>query len=245
MRERRFRPSRLFGSRRRLAGLLPELAHSLLHFSSTNDYLLLSSIPSNIMSALRLTLARAAAPAIRPRVVASSSRLLSTSAIRRSDDHPPVIIQGEGAKAGETPSNFQQATGLERFELLGRMQGIDVFDMKPLDASRTGTTKNPIVIQSLVSSTDKGSVQPRSWQWIAAAEAGGHSAELSGTSSLHQMLLLLKVPGLTRQHLPLSSLTAPNSTRWLHWISCRIARHSLDRGRHQDQASQVQRVWFR
>ena len=33
---------------------------------------------------------------------------------------------------------MDQSTGLERFEILGKMQGIDVFDMKPLDASRKG-----------------------------------------------------------------------------------------------------------
>jgi hypothetical protein len=38
------------------------------------------------------------------------------------------------------PTDLEQATGLERFEILGKMQGIDVFDMKPLDASRKGTT---------------------------------------------------------------------------------------------------------
>lgn len=44
-----------------------------------------------------------------------------------------------GGKPGTVPTDIEQATGLERFELLGKMQGIDVFDMKPLDASRKGT----------------------------------------------------------------------------------------------------------
>jgi len=43
-----------------------------------------------------------------------------------------------------------QSTGLERFELMGRLQGVDVFDMSPLDASRPGTMKNPIKVQSMV-----------------------------------------------------------------------------------------------
>ncbi|KAL8763948.1 MAG: hypothetical protein Q9184_000391 [Pyrenodesmia sp. 2 TL-2023] len=53
-----------------------------------------------------------------------------------------------GAAPGTIPTDLEQATGLERFEILGKMQGIDVFDMKPLDASRVGTLKDPIMVKS-------------------------------------------------------------------------------------------------
>jgi len=43
-----------------------------------------------------------------------------------------------GAPPGTVPTDLEQATGLERLEILGKMQGIDIFDMKPLDASRKG-----------------------------------------------------------------------------------------------------------
>ena len=43
-----------------------------------------------------------------------------------------------GAAPGTVPTDLEQATGLERLEILGKMQGIDIFDMKPLDASRIG-----------------------------------------------------------------------------------------------------------
>jgi cytochrome c oxidase subunit 5b len=43
-----------------------------------------------------------------------------------------------GAAPGTVPTDLEHATGLERLELLGKMEGIDVFDMKPLDASRKG-----------------------------------------------------------------------------------------------------------
>lgn len=100
----------------------------------------------------RIAVARSAlAPMLLARSAPSTSRLLSSSALRRADDHAAPVLQGDGAAPGETPSSLQQATGLERFEMLGKMQGIDVFDMKPLDASRTGTIKNPIVVQSMVS----------------------------------------------------------------------------------------------
>jgi len=46
----------------------------------------------------------------------------------------------------------QQATGLERFELLGKLEGVDVFDMKPMEMTRIGTVQDPIPIYSLVSS---------------------------------------------------------------------------------------------
>ncbi len=45
---------------------------------------------------------------------------------------------GPGAVPGTIPTDLEQATGLERLEILGKMQGVDIFDMKPLDASRLG-----------------------------------------------------------------------------------------------------------
>ncbi|KJX96620.1 cytochrome c oxidase subunit Vb like protein [Zymoseptoria brevis] len=53
-----------------------------------------------------------------------------------------------GAKPGTMPTDLEQATGLERLEILGKMQGVDVFDMKPLDASRKGTLEDPITVKS-------------------------------------------------------------------------------------------------
>lgn len=53
----------------------------------------------------------------------------------------------EGAKPGTVPTDAEQSTGLERLEILGKMQGIDIFDMRPLDASRLGTlpgTRPPV-----------------------------------------------------------------------------------------------------
>ena len=44
-----------------------------------------------------------------------------------------------GAEPGTIPTDLEQATGLERLEILGKMQGIDVFDMSPLPSDRTGT----------------------------------------------------------------------------------------------------------
>lgn len=37
---------------------------------------------------------------------------------------------------------------MERLEILGKMEGVDIFDMTPLDASRKGTMKEPIFVRS-------------------------------------------------------------------------------------------------
>ncbi|KAL2075754.1 hypothetical protein VTL71DRAFT_697 [Oculimacula yallundae] len=57
-------------------------------------------------------------------------------------------LLGPGAVPGTIPTDLEQATGLDRLEILGKMQGVDIFDMKPLDASRLGTLDNPIVVKS-------------------------------------------------------------------------------------------------
>jgi len=44
----------------------------------------------------------------------------------------------------------EQATGIERFELLGDLHGVDVFDMAPLEMTRMGTLDDPISIYTLV-----------------------------------------------------------------------------------------------
>lgn len=44
-----------------------------------------------------------------------------------------------GAEPGTVPTDLEQATGLERLEILGKMQGIDIFDMSPLPSDRKGT----------------------------------------------------------------------------------------------------------
>ncbi|OKL56641.1 Cytochrome c oxidase subunit 4, mitochondrial [Talaromyces atroroseus] len=68
-------------------------------------------------------------------------KIISYEEVKTEDDLLPP-----GSKPTTVPSDLEQATGLERLELLGKMQGIDVFDMRPLDASRKGTLENPIIV---------------------------------------------------------------------------------------------------
>lgn len=77
-------------------------------------------------------------------------RTIASSSVRKADG-PPILV-GEGAKPGEVPSDEQQSTGLERFELVNKMAGVDPFGMEPLKMTRAGTTSDPIKIESLVSS---------------------------------------------------------------------------------------------
>ena len=56
----------------------------------------------------------------------------------RADIKTEADLLAPGAAAGTVPTDLEQSTGLERLEILGKMQGVDIFDMKPLDSSRTG-----------------------------------------------------------------------------------------------------------
>ncbi|KAJ5163271.1 uncharacterized protein N7500_005101 [Penicillium coprophilum] len=68
-------------------------------------------------------------------------KILTFEEIKVEDD-----LVAPGAKPGTIPTDVEQATGLERLELIGKMQGIDIFDMRPLDASRKGTLEDPIIV---------------------------------------------------------------------------------------------------
>jgi len=95
---------------------------------------------------------RLARPAARLNVwskpTTASSRAFTLSAARKSG-HPSPQLLGEGAKAGDVPTDINQSTGLERLQTLGFLEGVDVFDSQPLDSSRIGTLDNPVLVYSL------------------------------------------------------------------------------------------------
>ena len=66
-------------------------------------------------------------------LVHRASRLTIVTEVKTEED-----LVGPGARPGSVPTDVEQATGLERLEILGKMEGVDVFDMRPLDASRRG-----------------------------------------------------------------------------------------------------------
>ncbi|RYO89153.1 hypothetical protein DL764_008625 [Monosporascus ibericus] len=72
-----------------------------------------------------------------------SQKAKSFSEIKTEED-----LIGPGAAPGTVPTDLEQSTGLERLEILGKMEGVDIFDMRPLDSSRKGTVDNPIMVKS-------------------------------------------------------------------------------------------------
>lgn len=101
------------------------------------------------MLSLRQTL-RFAAPATR--AFATSRVVLQKDVVKTAaslaDVHGQDSLIGPGAKDGSVPTELDQATGLARLELLGKLEGIEVFDLKPLESSRIGTMQDPIVVES-------------------------------------------------------------------------------------------------
>lgn len=102
-----------------------------------------STIMHRVLSTAR-TLARSSRPTPAP------IRLISSTSTRFAGHHAPPALLGEGAKPGSVPTDQDQSTGLERLQVLGHMEGIDVFDMQPLEVVKLGTKADPILIKSLV-----------------------------------------------------------------------------------------------
>ncbi|GAA5930440.1 cytochrome c oxidase subunit IV [Sporobolomyces koalae] len=88
---------------------------------------------------------RAVAPRALPRV--QPARTFLTSLPRFSAVEPTVL--GPGGKTGEVPKDIEQATGLERFELLHTLKGEQAFSLEPLQVDRLGTLADPIMVFSL------------------------------------------------------------------------------------------------
>ena len=96
----------------------------------------------------------------RPAVSAARSSFRPATAVRsfsvtpraQSGGHgpPPPQLYGTGAQPGTVPTDIEQATGLERLQLLGELEGVSVFDDQPLDASRLGTKADPIKVLAYV-----------------------------------------------------------------------------------------------
>lgn len=92
------------------------------------------------------------------RTLTSSTRLFqaptkvnSPTATKLSEvTGPDSSLIGPGAQPGTIPSNLDQATGLERFEMLGKMEGVDVFDMENPIFEGSGTMQDPYLVPTYV-----------------------------------------------------------------------------------------------
>ncbi|KAJ5921413.1 hypothetical protein N7466_009739 [Penicillium verhagenii] len=83
------------------------------------------------------------------RAITLAQRPFSSSIVRNNDKKWAVKDEGKILSFDEIKDEsdlLPPATGLERLELIGKMQGIDIFDMRPLDASRKGTLEDPIMV---------------------------------------------------------------------------------------------------
>lgn len=127
--------------------------------------LLHSCLALCLLKILSIMFQAAVRSAVRPAVKAAtrsasrssfaSIRTISTTPSRFSDSHGHIKsgdqdLFGPGAKVGEVPSEVDQATGLERLELLAEMQGQKLFDEEPLPAEFIGTNEKPVMVYSLV-----------------------------------------------------------------------------------------------
>ncbi|GES89507.1 cytochrome c oxidase subunit 5b [Rhizophagus clarus] len=56
---------------------------------------------------------------------------------------------GPGAKPGTVADDIDQATGVERAELLSKLEGKDIYDLSPLKIVAMGTKKEPVMVKSV------------------------------------------------------------------------------------------------
>ncbi|KAF9432683.1 Cytochrome c oxidase subunit 4 [Entomortierella beljakovae] len=88
------------------------------------------------------------APLVRTALRTAPAARFSALSVRFGGHHEVKISQGPGAAPGAIATDLDQATGLERAELLGKMQGKDIFDLAPLEFTERGTKENPTIIHS-------------------------------------------------------------------------------------------------
>lgn len=83
-----------------------------------------------------------------------------------SNSSGPSPIQGPGTKAGTIGSDFEQAVGVERLELLSKLSGRQVFSSSsPLQHPRgenfKGTLADPVIVETLAHADDSPAVMER------------------------------------------------------------------------------------
>lgn len=62
----------------------------------------------------------------------------------------PNKLFGPGTESPDAmPTAFDISTGLERLELLAKMEGVELFDTQPLIQDRKGTMDDPFIVDSL------------------------------------------------------------------------------------------------
>ncbi|QPC68320.1 hypothetical protein HYE67_010551 [Fusarium culmorum] len=101
-----------------------------------------------VTSVARLDASRPATPSEQAAALAGTAEKKVGSYKVLKEIRTEEDLFGPGAAPGTVPTDLEQSTGLERLEILGKMEGVDIFDMRPLDATRLGTMKDPIMVRS-------------------------------------------------------------------------------------------------
>lgn len=109
---------------------------------------------------LARTILRRSAPSLAARRTIASSAILrsakpqegltDTKVSRNLEEATgPNALFGPGTtEKGAQPTSFEIATGIDRLETLAKLEGIELFDMAPLEQDRKGTPSDPYVIDS-------------------------------------------------------------------------------------------------
>ncbi|CAG8479671.1 11322_t:CDS:2 [Funneliformis mosseae] len=100
-----------------------------------------------LSSALRRTVGSARLLVAKGVVRQPAARAFSVLGPRLGEVNTSMI--GPGAKPGTIPDDIEQATGIERAELLAKLEGKELFDIDGLKITAMGTKKNPIMVKSV------------------------------------------------------------------------------------------------
>ncbi|EGW33231.1 uncharacterized protein SPAPADRAFT_60565 [Spathaspora passalidarum NRRL Y-27907] len=95
---------------------------------------------TRLLSSSRLLASKAPAPTEQAQVT-DKKTAYSLSEVTGSDS-----LFGHGAKPGTIPTDLDQSTGIQRFELLGKREGVDVFDMENPIYEGKGTFEEPFLV---------------------------------------------------------------------------------------------------
>ncbi|CAH1760779.1 7443_t:CDS:2 [Entrophospora sp. SA101] len=82
-------------------------------------------------------------------VVAASSPQTQQQLMKRSVRTFSALGPRFSAKPGTVPSEVEQSTGLERLEILAKLDGVDIFDDNPLPVASFGTKTNPVIVKAV------------------------------------------------------------------------------------------------
>lgn len=101
-------------------------------------------------------LSRTLARTVRQSRLLTTTRMLAQAKVETkisaslADVTGPDSLVGPGAKPGTIPTEFDQATGLERLEYLGKLEGVDVFDMEKPIFEGSGSLKDPYLVPTYI-----------------------------------------------------------------------------------------------